>query len=115
LVRQQDDRAIPVIEKARGRFPPNYVDHIVCRIAIGRIRKKRLEGYLPMEALEIQLPSDRIMSALLHEKPSERDTLQERTQRLTSSRVRQLTFPPAFRARSMARRRLNWGLNFWGT
>ena len=64
MVKQQDKRAIPHIRNARDCFPKNYTDHIICQIAIGRIRKGRSEGYLPMEALEIMLPTGRLMSAL---------------------------------------------------
>ncbi len=45
MVRQQDKRAIPHIQKARDFFPENYVDHKVCQIAIGRIKKGHVEGF----------------------------------------------------------------------
>lgn len=64
MVRQQDKRAIPHIRKARDCFPENYADYKICQIAIGRIKKGRVEGYLPMEALEITMPSGAIMDAL---------------------------------------------------
>ena len=65
MVRQQDERAIPHIEKARDVFPSDYVDYKICQIAIGRIKKKRPdEGYLPLEALDIMLPAGAIMNAL---------------------------------------------------
>ena len=65
MVRQQDERAIPHIEKARDVFQSNYVDYKICQIAIGRIKKKRPdEGYLPLEALDIMLPAGAIMNAL---------------------------------------------------
>ena len=64
LVIQQDKRAIPHIRKARDCFPKNYTDYKICQIAIGRIKKGKVEGYLPMEALEISMPSGRIMDAL---------------------------------------------------
>ncbi len=61
MVRQQDKSAIPYIKKARDFFPKEYTDHLLCQIAIGRIKKERVEGYLPMEALEIAMPSGSIM------------------------------------------------------
>ena len=64
LVRQQDKRAIPHIIKARDLFPSEYVDHKICQIAIGRIKKGEVEGYLPMEAMEIHMPSGQIMDML---------------------------------------------------
>ena len=65
MVRQQDERAILHIEKARDVFPRNYVDYKICQIAIGRIKKKRpAEGYLPLESLDIMLPAGAIMNAL---------------------------------------------------
>lgn len=64
MVRQQDKRAIPHIRKVRDLFPKNYTDYIVCQIAIGRIKKGKVEGYLPLEALEISMPSGAIMEAL---------------------------------------------------
>lgn len=64
MVSQQDKMAIPHIKKARDFFPKNYVDYKICQIAIGRIKNGRVEGYLPMEALEITLPSGAIMDAL---------------------------------------------------
>lgn len=65
MVRQQDERAIPHIEKARDFFRSDYVDYKICQIAIGRIKKKRPdEGYLPLEALDIMLPAGALMNAL---------------------------------------------------
>ena len=64
MVRQQDKRAIAHIKKARDFFPENYTDYKICQIAIGRIKKGRVEGYLPMEALEITMPSGAFMDAL---------------------------------------------------
>lgn len=64
MVRQQDKRAIPHIRKARDCFPENYTDYKICQIAIGRIKKGKVEGYLPMEALEICMPSGSILDAL---------------------------------------------------
>lgn len=64
MVRQQDPSAIPHIKKARDCFPKAYTDYKVCQIAIGRIKAGKVEGYLPMEALEIAMPSGMIMDAL---------------------------------------------------
>ena len=64
MVRQQDKGAIPYIRKARDCFPEDYTDYLICQIAIGRIMKGKIEGYLPMEALEISMPSGAIMDAL---------------------------------------------------
>ena len=65
MVQQQDKRTIPHIKKVRDFFPRNYTDHKVCQIAIGRIIKRRPdEGYLPLESLEITMPSRAIMNAL---------------------------------------------------
>lgn len=64
MVRQQDHSAIPHIEKARDCFSEAYTDYKICQIAIGRIKAGKVEGYLPMEALEITMPSGLIMDAL---------------------------------------------------
>lgn len=64
MVRQQDKKAIPYIKKARDRFPEDYTDYLICQIAIGRIEKGKIEGYLPMEAIEIHMPSGSLMNAL---------------------------------------------------
>lgn len=63
MVRQQDKNAIPFIKKARDLFPKKYVDYQICQIAIDRINKGEVEGYLPMEAVEMALPYDSIMNA----------------------------------------------------
>ena len=78
MVRQQDKRAIPHIKKARDFFPENYTDHKVCQIAIGRIKKGKVEGHLPMEALEIAFPSGAIMDALSGGKLGWKDTFEEK-------------------------------------
>ena len=78
MVRQQDKRAIPHIKKARDFFPENYTDHKVCQIAIGRIKKGKVEGHLPMEALEIAFPSGAIMDALSGGKFGWKDTFEEK-------------------------------------
>lgn len=77
LVRQQDKMAIPHIRKARDFFPKNYNEYKICQIAIGRIKKTRIEGYLPMEALEIAFPSGAIMNALSGGKFGWKDTFDE--------------------------------------
>ncbi|MCK4811505.1 MAG: HEAT repeat domain-containing protein [Methanosarcinales archaeon] len=78
MVRQQDERAIPHIEKARDVFPSNYVDYKICQIAIGRIKKKRPdEGYLPLESLDILLPAGAIMNALSGGELGWKDTFEE--------------------------------------
>ena len=77
-IRQQDKRAIPHIKKARDFFPENYTDHKVCQIAMGRIKKGKVEGYLPMEALEIAYPSGAIMDALSGGELGWKDTFEEK-------------------------------------
>lgn len=77
MVRQQDKRAIPYIKKARDCFPKNYVDYKICQIAIGRIKKGRIEGYLPMEAMEIAMPSGALMNALSGGELGWKDTFDE--------------------------------------
>lgn len=64
MVRQQNKSAIPHIRKARDCFPKEYTDYIICQIAIGRLKKGKVEGYLPMEAMEIAMPSGMIMDVL---------------------------------------------------
>lgn len=77
MVRQQDKGAIAHIRKAHDFFPENYVDYKICQIAIGRIKKERVEGYLPMEALKITMPSGAIMDALSGGELGWRDTFDE--------------------------------------
>jgi hypothetical protein len=78
MVCQQDKRAIPHIRKARDFFQKENIEYIICQIAIGRIKKRRPdEGYLPLEALEITMPSGAIMNALTHGDFGWEDTLQE--------------------------------------
>lgn len=67
MVKQQDERAIPHIRKGQAFFPDPFTENKVCRIAAGRIKKKKPEGYLPLEALNITLPASGIMSAFLGE------------------------------------------------
>ena len=64
IVRQQNVNAIPYIRKAKNCFPKEYTDYIICQIAIGRLKKGTVEGYLPMEAMEIAMPSGMIMDVL---------------------------------------------------
>ncbi|MDZ7722786.1 MAG: hypothetical protein U5R06_08215 [candidate division KSB1 bacterium] len=64
MVKQQDKSAIPHIKKARDFFPKEYTEYLICQIAIGRLKKGKVEGFLPMEAMEISMPSGRIMDAL---------------------------------------------------
>ena len=64
MVRQQNISAIPHIKRARDCFPKEYTDYIICQIAIGRLKKGKVEGYLPMEAMEIAMPSGMIMDVL---------------------------------------------------
>lgn len=79
MVKQQDERAIPHIKKAMDFFPKNYTEYKICQIAIGRIKKKRPdEGYLPLEALEIAMPSGSIMAALSGGKVGWEDTFDEK-------------------------------------
>ncbi|HDP37083.1 MAG TPA: HEAT repeat domain-containing protein [Candidatus Atribacteria bacterium] len=77
MVRQQDKSAIPHIRKARDFFPENYTDYKICQIAIGRIKKGKVEGYLPLEALEIAMPSGAIMDALSGGELGWKDTFDE--------------------------------------
>ena len=77
MVRQQDKRAIPYIKKAMDHFPEEYTDYLICQIAIGRIKKGKVEGYLPMEALEIAMPSGAIMDALSGGEFGWKDTFEE--------------------------------------
>lgn len=63
-MKQQDTSAIPHIIKARDCFPKEYTDYMICQIAIGRLKQGKVEGYLPMEAMEIAMPSGMIMEAL---------------------------------------------------
>ena len=77
MVRQQNKKAMPFIKKARDQFPENYTDYKICQIAIGRIKKGRVEGYLPMEALEIAMPSGAIMNMLSGGELGWKDTFDE--------------------------------------
>jgi hypothetical protein len=65
MVKQQDERAIPHIENARDAFPPEYVEYRICQVAIDRIRSGEKEGYLPMEAIEMAVPTEAIMDAFM--------------------------------------------------
>jgi len=77
MVRQQDKRALPYIKRARDRFPKNYTDYKVCQIAMGRIKKGKVEGYLPMEAMEIAMPFGALMNAFSGGKMGWKDTFDE--------------------------------------
>ncbi len=77
MVKQQNKKSIPYITKARDFFPKEYTDHIICQIAIGRIRKREVDGYLPMEALEITMPSGKIMDSLSGGQHNWKDTFEE--------------------------------------
>ena len=78
MVRQQDKSSIPHIRNAQKRFPKNYTDYLVCRIAVGRIKKGRVEGYLPLEAMDISMPSSAIFDMFLgRESEKEDDILEE--------------------------------------
>jgi len=50
---------------------------LICQIAIGRIKKGKVKGYLPMEALEISIPSGAIMDALSGGEYGWKDTFDE--------------------------------------
>ncbi len=63
MVRQQDRRAIPAIRAAQKAFPEEYVDHKMCRLAIERIETGKVEGYIPLEAVEHAFPTEVIMNA----------------------------------------------------
>lgn len=77
MVRQQDKRALPYIERARDCFPKNYTDYKICQIAIGRIKKGSVEGYLPMEAMDIAMPVGALMNAFSDGKLGWKDTFGE--------------------------------------
>jgi hypothetical protein len=76
MVKQQDGRAIPHIKKALDFYPKNNVENTICRIAIGRIKKKKPEGYLPMEYLDLAFPAEAILSPFKGEKFSYEDYLE---------------------------------------
>ena len=78
MVKQQDKSAIQHIRKARDCFPKHYTDYIICQIAIGRIKKGKVEGYLPIEALEISMPSGMLMDALSGGQYKWKDTFDEK-------------------------------------
>lgn len=77
MVRQQDKRAIPHIQKARDFFPENYTDYKICQIAIGRIKKGKVEGYLPLEALDIAMPMGALMNLFSGGELGYKDTFDE--------------------------------------
>lgn len=77
MVKQQDERAISHIRKTQAFFSEPFTEHKVCHIAVGRIKKKKPEGYLPLEALDITIPASRIMSAFLGKEEPEGDFLED--------------------------------------
>ncbi len=77
MVRQQDEKAIPHLKKAKDFFPKNYVDHIACQIAIVRIKKRRVEGFLPLEIDDISMPSGLLMNILSGGETEYHDTFDE--------------------------------------
>ncbi len=78
MVRQQNESSIPHIKKAQQYFPREYTEYLICQIAMGRIKKKKVEGYLPLEALEITMPSSAIMDMFLgREKDRSNDFMDE--------------------------------------
>jgi len=77
MVRQQDTRAIPHIKKAGDCFPKKYTEYLISRIAIGRIKKGKVEGYLPLEAMEIAYPSGAVMNMLSGGKYGWKDTFDQ--------------------------------------
>ncbi|MHB1439393.1 MAG: hypothetical protein ACYCSO_00755 [Cuniculiplasma sp.] len=71
FVRQQDERSIDRLKKVRDIFPPEYMDHLACQIAIGRIIKKKPDdGFLPLEVMDIMIPSWKISDVLFGNKSS---------------------------------------------
>jgi hypothetical protein len=77
MVRQQDPSAIPHIRKARDFFPDEYVDYKICQIAMGRIKKGHVDGFLPLEYLDIAMPSGAIMNMLSGGEMGYEDTFEE--------------------------------------
>ncbi|ETR70426.1 MAG: hypothetical protein OMM_03249 [Candidatus Magnetoglobus multicellularis str. Araruama] len=77
MVKQQNKKSVSHIINARNLFPEEYTEYIVCQIAAGRITKGKVEGYLPMEAMEICIPSGRVMQALSGNKYEYKDDFDE--------------------------------------
>ena len=77
MVRQQDTSAIPHIRKTRDFFPDDFVDYKICQIAMGRIKKGHVDGFLPLEYLDIALPSGAIMNMLSGGELGYEDTFEE--------------------------------------
>jgi hypothetical protein len=77
MVRQQDPSSIPHIRKARDFFPDIYVDYKICQIAMGRIKKGHTDGFLPLEYLDIAMPSGAIMNMLSGGEIGYEDTFEE--------------------------------------
>ena len=77
MVKQQNKKSVSHIINARNFFSEEYTEYIVCQIAAGRITKGKPEGYLPMEAIEISIPSGRIMQILSGNKYEYKDDFDE--------------------------------------
>jgi hypothetical protein len=77
MVRQQDTSAISHIRKARDFFPDIYVDYKICQIAMGRIKKGHVDGFLPLEYLDIAMPTRAIMNMLSGGELGYEDTFEE--------------------------------------
>jgi hypothetical protein len=77
MVRQQDTSAIPHIRKTRDFFPDDFVDYKICQIAMGRIKKGHVDGFLPLEYLDIAMPSAAIMNMLSRGELGYEDTFEE--------------------------------------
>lgn len=57
IVKQQNERSVDHLKRARDTFPKNYAEHLVCQIAIGRIIKHRPEeGFIPLEFMSVIVP-----------------------------------------------------------
>jgi hypothetical protein len=77
MVRQQNTNSIPHIRKARDFFPDEYVDYKICQIAMGRIKKGHTDGFLPLEYLDIAMPTGAIMNMLSGGEMGYEDTFEE--------------------------------------
>lgn len=65
MVKQQDKSSIPHIKKAGERFPHDYTEYLICQMAAGRIENGSVEGYLPLEALNLAIPDEDPVEDLL--------------------------------------------------
>lgn len=77
LVRQQSRKAIKSIQRARDRFPIEYVDHRICQVALGRIMLRKPEGFIPLEAMEMAFPMDQLFRAMEGVKSRRKDKFME--------------------------------------